>query len=154
MTWLGLRSRQDWALVRRAVRDEYVLVTNDTADFTSLMAREPRHPGLICMNVAHGFMRLDVQAKLFEHALTRLADVDLAPGAEARGTPPQGVGTEPGWRGVGDLPERQPPYTLSRIPTPTAENGFGNGRVVDRPGRVLGRRSAARTVSHGGAAND
>ena len=68
----------DWALVRRAVRDGYVLVTNDTADFTSLMAREPRHPGLICMNAAHGFMRLEVQTKLFEHALTRLADVELA----------------------------------------------------------------------------
>lgn len=78
VTWFGLRSRQDWALVRRAVRDGYVLVINDTADFTSLMAREPRHPGLICMNVAHGFMRLEVQTKLFEHALTRLADVDLA----------------------------------------------------------------------------
>ena len=55
-----------------------MLVTNDTADFMSLMAREPRHPGLTCMNVAHGLMRLDVQAKLFEHALTRLADVELA----------------------------------------------------------------------------
>ena len=78
VTWLGLRSRQDWALVRRAVRDGYVLVTNDTADFTSLMVREPRHPGLICLNVAHGLMRLEVQTKLFEHALTRLADVELA----------------------------------------------------------------------------
>lgn len=78
VTWLGLRSRQDWALVRRAVRDGYVLVTNDTADFTSLMAREPRHPGLICLNVAHGLMRLEVQTRLFEHALTRLADVELA----------------------------------------------------------------------------
>lgn len=78
VTWLGLRSRQDWALVRQAVRDGYVLVTNDTADFMSLIAREPRHPGLICMNVAHGLMRLDVQAKLFEHALTRLTDVELA----------------------------------------------------------------------------
>lgn len=78
VTWLGLRSRQDWALVRRAVRDGYVLVTNDTADFMSLMAREPRHPGLICMNVAHGLMRLEVQTKLFDHALTRLADVEFA----------------------------------------------------------------------------
>ena len=78
VTWLGLRSRQDWALVRRAVRDGYVLVTNDTADFTSLMAREPRHPSLVCMNVAHGLMRLEVQTKLFELALTRLADVELA----------------------------------------------------------------------------
>ena len=27
VTWVGLRSRQDWALVRRAVEDGYVLVT-------------------------------------------------------------------------------------------------------------------------------
>lgn len=47
VTWLGLRSRQDWALVRRAVRDGYVFVTNDTADFMSLMAREPCHPGCL-----------------------------------------------------------------------------------------------------------
>ena len=78
VTWLGLRSREDWALVRRAVRDGYVLVTNDTADFMSLVAREPLHPGLICMNVAHGLMRLEVQTRLFEHALTQVADVELA----------------------------------------------------------------------------
>ena len=30
------------------------------------------------MNVAHGLMRLEVQTKLFEHALTRLADVEFA----------------------------------------------------------------------------
>lgn len=77
VTWLGLRSRQDWALVRRAVRDGYVLVTNGTADFMSLMAREPRHLGLICLNVAHGLMRLEVQTRLFEHALTQLADEEL-----------------------------------------------------------------------------
>ncbi len=41
VTWLGLRARQDWALVRRAVADGYVLVTNDRADFTPLMEREP-----------------------------------------------------------------------------------------------------------------
>ena len=33
VTWLGLRARQDWALVRRAVADGYVLVTNDRAEF-------------------------------------------------------------------------------------------------------------------------
>ena len=77
VTWLGLRSRQDWTLVRRSVQDGYVLVTNDTVDFTSLMERELRHPGLVCINVAHGLMSLDVQTKLFEHALTQLADVDL-----------------------------------------------------------------------------
>ena len=78
VTWLGLRSRQDWAIVRRAVDDGYVLVTNDRADFTSLMEREPVHPGLICLNMAHGLMSLIVQQALFAHALGRVADDDLA----------------------------------------------------------------------------
>ena len=78
ITWLGLRSRQDWALVRRAVDDGYVLVTNDRADFTSLMEREPVHPGLVCVNMAHGLMSLAVQQALFEYALGRIADDDLA----------------------------------------------------------------------------
>ena len=78
VTWLGLRARQDWALVRRAIADEYVLVTNDRADFTPLVEREHRHPGLVCITVAHGLMSLDVQKRLFEHALARLAGRDLA----------------------------------------------------------------------------
>lgn len=78
VTWTGLRSRQDWALLRRAVDDGYVLVTNDRADFTSLMEREPVHPGLVCVNMAHGLMSLAVQQALFEHALGRVADDDLA----------------------------------------------------------------------------
>lgn len=78
VTWLGLRSRQDWALVQRAVEDGYVLVTHDSTDFTSLMEREHVHPGLICMNVAHGQMSLDVQQGLFRHALSQISDVDLA----------------------------------------------------------------------------
>ena len=78
VTWLGLRARQDWTLVRRAIADGYVLVTNDRADFAPLMDREHRHPGLICITVAHGLMSLDVQTRLFEHALTRLAGQNVA----------------------------------------------------------------------------
>ncbi len=77
VTWIGLRSRQDWALVRRAVEDDYVLVTHDSADFTALMEHEPYHPELVCMNVAHGLMSLDVQQRLFGYAMTLIADVDL-----------------------------------------------------------------------------
>ena len=77
VTWLGLGSRQDWALVRRAVDDGYALVTHNRTDFTSLMEREPLHPGLVCLNVAHGLMRLGVQQELFEHALTHIDDVGL-----------------------------------------------------------------------------
>ena len=78
VTWLGLRAHQDWALVRRAVADGYVLVTNDRADFTPLMEREPDHPGLICITVAHGLMSLEVQTSLFQHALARLEGKDIA----------------------------------------------------------------------------
>ena len=78
VTWVGMRSRKDWAVVRRAVADGYVVVTQDTADFTLLMERETMHPGLLCMTVAHGLMSLDVQQALFSHALARIADADLA----------------------------------------------------------------------------
>lgn len=78
VTWLGLRARGDWALVRRAVADGYVLVTNDRTDFTTLLEREPHHPGLVCITVAHGLMSLDVQTRLFEHALVRLEGQDIA----------------------------------------------------------------------------
>lgn len=78
VTWLGLRARQDWALVRRAVADGYILVTNDRADFTLLMEREPQHPGLVCITVAHGLMSLDVQTRLFDHALNLLAGEAIA----------------------------------------------------------------------------
>ena len=78
VTWLGLRARQDWALVRRAVADGYVLVTNNRADFTPLMEREPQHPGLVCITVAHGLMSLDVQTRLFDRALSLLAGEAIA----------------------------------------------------------------------------
>ncbi len=78
VTWLGLRSRQDWAIVRRAVDDGYALVTNDSADFTFLMEREPAHPGLVCVNMAPGLMSLATQQALFEHALGRIAAHGLA----------------------------------------------------------------------------
>ena len=76
-TWIGLRSRPDWSIVRRAVADGYVVVTQDTADFTPLVERETAHPGLVCMTVAHGLMSLDVQQALFAHTLDRIADTDL-----------------------------------------------------------------------------
>ena len=78
VAWLGLRSRPDWALVRRAVEDGYTTVTNNSADFSALMERDPAHPGLICIDVAHGLMSLDVQQRLFGYALAQSADTDLA----------------------------------------------------------------------------
>ena len=74
VTWLGLRSRQDWSIVRHAIDAGYVLVTNDTLDFTSLIRRESVHPGLVCLEVAPGLMSLQVQRQLFALALDRLGD--------------------------------------------------------------------------------
>ncbi len=74
VTWLGLTSKKDWAIVRRAVVDGYVLVMNNTADFTSLMGREDVHGGLVCLNAAYGLISLDVQKRLFEHALDQLGN--------------------------------------------------------------------------------
>jgi predicted nuclease of predicted toxin-antitoxin system len=72
VTWLGLRSRKDWSIVRRAVDDGYVLVTNDALDFTSQISRESIHPGLVCLVVAPGLMSLKVQRWLFALALDHL----------------------------------------------------------------------------------
>ena len=53
-------------------------MTNDRADFTLLMEREPQHPGLVCITVAHGLMSLDVQTRLFDHTLNLLAGEAIA----------------------------------------------------------------------------
>jgi predicted nuclease of predicted toxin-antitoxin system len=76
VTWLGLRSRKDWSIVQRAVDDSYVLVTNNTTDFMSLLSREDLHAGLVCLNVAPGLMTLDVQRTLFTLALDLLGDAE------------------------------------------------------------------------------
>ena len=72
VTWRGLRSRADWSIVRRAIADGYVLVTNNATDFTSLLGRQGLHAGLVSLNVAPGLMSLDVQKRLFALALDRL----------------------------------------------------------------------------------
>ena len=69
VTWLGMRSRRDWAIVRRAIEEGFVLVTNNTVDFRALYVREEIHAGLVCLNVAPGLMRLEVQRLLFLLAL-------------------------------------------------------------------------------------
>ena len=45
VTWLGLRARQDWALVRRAVADGYVLVTRVTGKPPVAAAKRHRPRG-------------------------------------------------------------------------------------------------------------
>ena len=76
VTWLGMRARKDWSVTRRAIVNGYVLVTNNTTDFTYLVEREETHPGLVCLNVAPGLMSLDVQKRLFALALERLGDLE------------------------------------------------------------------------------
>jgi predicted nuclease of predicted toxin-antitoxin system len=70
VTWLGMRSRKDWSIVRRAIDDAYVLVTNNTTDFAALLSNEHVHAGLVCV----GLMSLDVQRRLFALALDCLGD--------------------------------------------------------------------------------
>jgi predicted nuclease of predicted toxin-antitoxin system len=76
VTWLGMRSRKDWAIVRRAVEDGFVLVTNNSVDFRALYGRENLHAGLVCLNVASGLMRLKVQKSLFLLALDRFGTAE------------------------------------------------------------------------------
>lgn len=73
VNWLGLASKKDWTIVRRAVKDGYVLVTNNSTDFALLVGRQDVHAGLVCLNVPPGLMSLEVQKALFEHALEELA---------------------------------------------------------------------------------
>lgn len=74
VTWLGLRSRTNRLVVSRAVNEDYVLVNNNTTDFTLLIGQEDIHPGLVCLNVASGLMSLEAQKQLFALALDRLGN--------------------------------------------------------------------------------
>ena len=69
VNWLGLQSREDWRIVRRAVEDDFVLVTNNTTDFEELVGHQEIHAGLICLNAKHPLMSLKVQHDLFNIAL-------------------------------------------------------------------------------------
>jgi len=61
-------------MVRRAIADGYVLVTNNTADFRARLGREEVHAGLVCINVAPGLMAWMCGKRLFALALDRLGD--------------------------------------------------------------------------------
>jgi hypothetical protein len=69
-------SRKDWTILRRAIEEGFVLVTNNTVDFTALYAREEIHTGLICLNVAPTLMNLEVQKSLFLLALDKLGSAE------------------------------------------------------------------------------
>lgn len=76
VTWLGMASRKDWSIVRRAVEDEFVLVTNNAMDFRALYERQEIHVGLVLLSVAPGLMRLETQMTLFGLALDRLGEAE------------------------------------------------------------------------------
>jgi predicted nuclease of predicted toxin-antitoxin system len=76
VTWLGMRSRKDWTIVRRALNEGFVLVTNNSADFTELYEHEEIHLGLVCLNMAPRLMKLENQKSLFLLALDRLGDAE------------------------------------------------------------------------------
>ena len=77
VTWLGLASRPDHALTRRAVEGDYVLVTHNTVDFRPLYRRERLHLGFIGFNVAPGLMSRELQKRLFLFALVLLDGGEL-----------------------------------------------------------------------------
>jgi len=76
VTRLGLTSAKDWTITRRAVDDGFILMTNNTADFTALYGREELHVGLVCLNAAPGTMSLDLQKRLFLLALAELEETE------------------------------------------------------------------------------
>ena len=74
VNWLGLMSKSDWHIIRRAVNDGYVVVTNNAKDFKELVNREELHAGLVCLNFPSGLVDMDIQKYLFSHALEHLDD--------------------------------------------------------------------------------
>jgi hypothetical protein len=60
----------------RAVDNGFILMTNNTADFTALYGREELHVGLVCLNAAPGTMSLDLQKRLFLLALAELEEAE------------------------------------------------------------------------------
>lgn len=79
--WLGLGGIQDWNLIRRAVDEDWTLVTKNSYDFRGpagapgkpgLHAAQQIHAGLVCLNGPPG-MNLALQEELFEIALDEIA---------------------------------------------------------------------------------
>ncbi|MDH3474393.1 MAG: DUF5615 family PIN-like protein [Rhodospirillales bacterium] len=78
VTWLGLTSWKDWNIIRIAVDEDYVLVTNNAADFAKLYGLEELHPGLVCITASPEIMTLELQNRLFGLVLNDIAvDADL-----------------------------------------------------------------------------
>jgi len=76
VTWLGMTAQTDWAVIRRAVDDGFVLVTHNTVDFRALYERTDVHVGLVGFNTAAGLMNLALQRRLFLLALQELGGAE------------------------------------------------------------------------------
>ena len=46
---LGLNGKPDWVLTKRAIKDEFTLVTNNRSDFIQLFGKVDVHSGLIVL---------------------------------------------------------------------------------------------------------
>jgi predicted nuclease of predicted toxin-antitoxin system len=68
---LDMAGQKDWHIARHAQENDFVLVTNNAADFRALYATQELHPGLVILipNV-----RTDLQRQLFTGALEQLAE--------------------------------------------------------------------------------
>jgi len=68
---LDMAGQKDWHIARHARENDFVLVTNNAADFRALYATQELHPGLVILipNV-----RADLQRRLFMGALEQLAE--------------------------------------------------------------------------------
>lgn len=75
--WRGLDSKPDNEIVRYAIENDFVMVTNNTKDFKRLIAREEIHAGLICMNFTHGIKHRAIEKGTFDLALAELDGEDL-----------------------------------------------------------------------------
>ena len=62
---IGRHGAKDWQHVQHAIDGDWVFVTNNTADFVTLAEREEMHPGLVCLNFAHGYQDRESQKRLF-----------------------------------------------------------------------------------------
>jgi predicted nuclease of predicted toxin-antitoxin system len=68
---VGKAGWKDWNVLRHACENDFVLVTNNAADFRTLYAEQSLHAGLMILipNVT-----VDLQKRLFSHAVDRLAE--------------------------------------------------------------------------------
>ncbi len=85
IVWLKKGGWKDWSLASFIIDEDWTFVTRNSIDFRGPASRPGSkgqysdvaiHAGLICLNGPPG-MDLDLQLKLFEHALDEIGDGNL-----------------------------------------------------------------------------